>query len=82
MNLFTGAGIKINEKGGTTDVCKAIEDMKKDYAEEYVYEQNKDLLKNLFKNGVSLEAALESFQNLSKEVIESIFNEVMGSKTI
>ena len=38
INLFTGADIKLNEEGEVTDVCLAIEEMKKEAAEEAVAE--------------------------------------------
>ena len=34
INLFTGSDIKLKEDGEVTDVCLAIEEMKKEAAEE------------------------------------------------
>ena len=36
INLFTGSDIKLNEEGEVTDVCRAIEEIKKEAAEEAV----------------------------------------------
>ena len=38
INLFTGSDIKLNEEEEVTDVCRAIEEIKKEAAEEAVAE--------------------------------------------
>lgn len=72
INLFTGAKIKTEQKGGATDVCKAIEDMKR----EAVMETDMKSIKNLFENGCSLEVVIASFKGVSEEIIRKIYNEV------
>ena len=67
INLFTGARIKMEEKGGATDVCKAIEDMKQEAALKNI--------RNLFENGCALEMVIASFQNVSEEDIRKIYAE-------
>lgn len=34
INIFTGAGIKMNRKAGKTDMCKAIKDMQDEYMQK------------------------------------------------
>ncbi|MGN1156689.1 MAG: PD-(D/E)XK nuclease family transposase [Agathobacter sp.] len=63
-----------NDEGGINAMCKIVED--------YVAEQNKDVLKIMFENGGSLELAIKMFQNISEEVIRKIYEEVAGNKTL
>ena len=62
INVFTGAGIKITKKGGKTNVCKAIKEMKEEYANEVAAKKNAEEIVNavesIMKNfKVSLEEA-------------------------
>ena len=55
-------------------MCKIVED--------YVVEQNKDVLKIMFENGGSLELAIKMFQNISEEVIRKIYEDIVGAKKL
>lgn len=72
INLFTGSEIKMNKKGGSTDVCKAIEDGKKKAA----LKQSMINIRNLFENGCTLEMVLASFKDVSEDIIRDIYAEV------
>lgn len=49
-------------------MCKIVED--------YANEKSLDGIKNLFKNGCSLEIVINSFPNIPKEIICEIYNTV------
>lgn len=58
INLFTGADIKLNDEGEVTDVCVAIEEMKKHAAEKAVAENRISAVENVMEGfHVSLEEA-------------------------
>lgn len=58
INVFTGAGIKITKKGGKTNVCKAIKEMKEEYANIKNAEEIVNAVESIMKNfKVSLEEA-------------------------
>lgn len=61
-------------EGGINTMCKIVED--------YVVEQNKDVLKIMFENGGSLELAIKMFQNISEEVIRKIYEDIVGAKKL
>ena len=63
-----------NDEGGINTMCKIVED--------YVVEQNKDVLKIMFENGGSLELAIKMFQNISEEVIRKIYEDIVGAKKL
>lgn len=82
INLFTGADIKQNEEGEVTDVCLAIEELKREAVEEAVEETMAkdmvDAVENIIKNfSISLEEAckglehtVEEYENAKKLLLE------------
>ena len=78
INLFTGSEIPLNKEKEVIDVCKAIEDLKKEYADE------RDItnVKSLFENGGSLQLAIATFKSLGEEVITGIYEEYYKTKNI
>jgi len=82
MNLFAGTEIPISEKEEVTDVCKAIQEMKEEYAEECMKEQAITMVKSLFENGGSLQLAIATFKSLGEEVITGIYEEYYKTKNI
>lgn len=78
INLFTGANIQINEECEVTDVCYAIEVLKKEAAEEAVAEELINSVENTMKNfNVSLEKTCNGLghtveeYNKAKELLEN-----------
>ena len=65
----------MEEKGGATDVCKAIEDMKQEAATKAAIETDLKNIRNLFKNGCTLEMVISSFKNVSEDEIRKIYEE-------
>ena len=70
INMITNAGLKIEESDGVTDMCKAIEDMKKDSYNQGVIEGKasmckaiEDMKKDSYNQGV-----IEGKASMSKEV--------------
>lgn len=61
-----------NDEGGRENMCKIVDD----YAQERVLEETIINIKKLFLNGGSLELAVNTFENIPKETIESIYEEV------
>lgn len=64
INLFTGANIKLDKKGGKTNVCKAIRDMREQERAEGIeqgIEQGiaKEFIENVESLKLSLEISLE-----------------------
>ena len=62
INLFTGSDIKTNEEGEVTDVCLAIEEIKKEAVEEAVA---KEILK-------SVESVMENFHISLEEACKGL----------
>ena len=61
--MFTGSDIKLNEEGEVTDVCLAIEEMKKEAAEEARAKNMIDSVENIMKNlSLSVEDACRSLE--------------------
>lgn len=69
-----------------TDMCRAIEEIKQEYAEEYAkeYAEERDItsVKLLFENGGSLKLAIATFKSLSEEVITGIYEEYNKTKNM
>lgn len=61
-----------NDEGGKENMCQIVDD----YAQERVLEESLINIKKLFLNGGSLELAINTFENISKETIENIYEEV------
>lgn len=59
-------------------MCKIVDD----YANEIADKRDVDNIKKLFNNGCSLEMVIASFTNLSEDIIKSIYDEVVGNKTL
>lgn len=55
-----------NDEGGIDAMCKIVED--------YANEKSLAGIKNLFKNGCSLEIVVNSFPNIPKEIICEIYD--------
>jgi len=65
-----------NDEGGINSMCKIVED----YANEIEKERDLIKIKNLFKNGASLELVVTSFENTPEDVIRKIYEEVVMEK--
>lgn len=61
-----------NDEKGEQGMC--------DIVEQYAIKKSMEGIRNLFKNGVSMEQVLASFTSLSEEVITQIYEEVMNEK--
>ena len=61
-------------------MCKIVEDYAKELADELTNETSKENIKNLFKNGGTLELAIATFENISENVIREIYEEFVSSK--
>ena len=91
INLFTGSEIPLTRKNEVTDVCKAIEDLKQDYAEQYFEEHKEEYAKEyakerinendiinvkaLLENGGTLELAIATFKSLDEDLIQRLYQE-------
>ena len=80
INLFTGSNIKIEEEGEVTDVCLAIEEIKKEAAEEAVAEMClaiEEIKKEAAEEAVAeMCLAIEEIKKeaVAKEFIENVEN--------
>ena len=74
INLFTGSNIKVNKEGEVTDVCLAIEEMKKHAAEKAVAKNVVDTIEKVMRNFSlsvedackGLEYSVEEYENAKK----------------
>lgn len=60
-----------NSEEGVEIMCKIVD--------EYINEVQKESIRNLFMNGVSFEAVLKSFAQISEDIVSQIYEEVTGS---
>lgn len=60
-----------NTEEGVEIMCKIVD--------EYVNENLKEVIRNLFMNGGTLELALKTFTSITEDVISQIYKEVTGS---
>lgn len=71
INLFTGSDIRVNEEGEVTDVCLAIEEMKKEAADEAVAECSaKDLINAVDNVMEGIQVSLEDACGILKYSVE------------
>lgn len=67
-----------NDEGGINAMCKIVED----YANDVANEREMISIKKLFNNGCALDVVIDSFANISEDVIRKIYEEVAGTKTL
>lgn len=68
----------IGKEGGKQEMCEAVENYAKQYAENYVREKNIEMAKKLFQEGAGFGMVLRCIEDVSEEELRKVYESVVG----